>query len=521
MLDVHALADRVGPTLLRVVVAPEETGCVGDVVITEPGHIPKVAQGDLVLGVAVTNAQEAVDLARGCGADHAAAVLLKPPLATDETVVTAAVETGITLVEVRSGTAWAQLVWLIRAALTGTGSDGSEQRSPAHPGLSDLFRLADAAADVVDAPVTIEDARSQVLAYSARQDLTDPARVSTIMGRRQPDDVLAKFRERGTFRELVRGSSAVFVPAQQDGTLPRLVVPIRMGGELLGSLWAVVPGEVSEQRATAFADTAPLVALQLLRWRAVADAARQRSAELVHRVLDGADGWRAAAKELAVSNEQHRVVAIDAAASEEPAEGHRLAMWEWITKGVGRQPPVTEVGGVLFALVPEHARSGGWSALRAALATHDVVPRPLVAVGTAVGVGELSRSRDEAEELLGLLRAGLVEERVAVHDELWHRLVLTRMADTATDAGVGALGPIRQLAEHDHAQGTNYLDTLHAWLRHPGDPRAASRELRVHPNTFRYRMKRLVTLVDLDLDDPDVRSALLVQLLAGQWARHG
>ena len=47
---------------------------------------------------------------------------------------------------------------------------------------------------MVDAPVTIEDANSRVLAYSARQELTDPARVATIMGRRMPDDVLARFR---------------------------------------------------------------------------------------------------------------------------------------------------------------------------------------------------------------------------------------------------------------------------------------------------------------------------------------
>jgi hypothetical protein len=42
------------------------------------------------------------------------------------------------------------------------------------------------------------------------------------------------------FRELPRGRTTIFVPRQKDGTLPRLIVPIRMGGELLGSMWAVV-----------------------------------------------------------------------------------------------------------------------------------------------------------------------------------------------------------------------------------------------------------------------------------------
>ncbi|GAA2790207.1 PucR family transcriptional regulator [Saccharopolyspora taberi] len=518
MLDIRALIERVGPTLLRTVILPESTDCVGDVVIAEPEQPPRAAQGDLVLGVAVRGSGQAAALARDCGAEGAAALLLKPPLSGDPAVVAAAQEAGIALVEVRAGTAWAQLVWLIRAALAGTATQETDTRGPP---LGDLFRLADAVADVVDAPVTIEDAHSQVLAYSARQDLTDPARISTIMGRKQPDDVLAKFRARGTFRQLSKGRSAIFVPAQGDGTLPRLVVPIRMGGELLGSMWAVVPGEVSEERSTAFADTAPLVALQLLRWRAVADAERQRSAEQVRQLLEGGERWRTAATELAVSQDPHRVVALGVSASAEQAEGHRLAIWEWITRGVGRRPLVTEIGNVLYALVPDRPGQGGWPVLRAALTASEDEPKPLVAVGTAVGVADLARSRAEADELLALLRAGQVRKRVAVYEDLWHLLVLSRMAGASTDAGVASLGPLPLLREHDRDQGTEYLSTLHAWLRHPGDPRTASRDLRVHPNTFRYRMKRITQLVDVDLDDADVRAALLVQLLAERWAQHG
>lgn len=529
MLDVQALIERVGPTLLRTAHQPDTAECVGDVVIAEPGAASPVTDGDLVLGVAVSERDTALELLRECAANRAAGLLLKPPLCCDDAVLAAAGEYGLALVEVRADTAWAQLVWLIRAALAGTTVDEGDSRPAARvgsAGLGDLFRLADAVADVVDAPVTIEDAHSQVLAYSARQDLTDPARVSTIMGRKQPDDVLAKFRARGTFRKLTRGSSAIFVPAQQDGTLPRLIMPIRMGGELLGSMWAVVSGEVSDERATAFADTAPLVALQLLRWRAVADAERQRSAELVRRVLDGADGWRAAANELALPSEPHRVVAIEVGRSDGSSEGHRLAMWEWITKGIGRRPLVAEIGGVLYALVPDRSGQGGWPTLRDALLDHvehtaATEPRPLIAVGSPVPVAELARSRSQAEEVLGLLRNGRVSDAVADFEQLWHVLALNRMAGAALDAGVGTVGPLPVLREHDRTQGTDYLATLHVWLRHPGEPRAASAELRVHPNTFRYRMKRLTAIVELDLDDPDVRSALSVQLLAERWAHHG
>ncbi|HEY0807224.1 MAG TPA: PucR family transcriptional regulator, partial [Pseudonocardiaceae bacterium] len=277
MLTVQGVVDRVGPTLLRAVLIAPTPRQVNDVVIAEPGRRGQLAAGDLVLGAAVGTGRDAVELIRHAGERGAAAVLLKPPASAQATVVAAGRSAGTSLVEVRSGTGWAQLVWLLRTVLDADAETDPKDIGPS--GLTDLFRLADAVAAVVDAPVTIEDANSRVLAYSARQDRTDPARVSTIMGRRVPDDVLARFRSRGVFRDLSRGGNPIYVAAQPDGTLPRLIVPIRMGGELLGSMWAVVADRVPDARAAAFADAGQVVALHLLRRRARVDAQRQHSAE--------------------------------------------------------------------------------------------------------------------------------------------------------------------------------------------------------------------------------------------------
>jgi PucR-like helix-turn-helix protein len=513
VITVQGVVDRVGPTLLHVRLGGAATH-VKDVVIAETGRKDQVADGDLVLGVSVHAVKEAVELIRHCAAQGAAAVLLKPPLPARSAVRSAAEAAGLAVVEVHAGAAWAQVVWLLRSVLDAAADElEGDTRSS---GLGDLFRLADAAAAVVDAPVTIEDANSRVLAYSARQDRTDSARVSTIMGRRVPDDVLARFRSRGVFRELSRGRTTIFVPAQQDGTLPRLIVPIRMGGELLGSMWAVVPGPVGDDRAAAFADTAPVVALHLLRRRATEDAERQRSAELVRGVLEGSGSVRLAAAELDLANEPHRVVAI-ASRADDPlgAEGMRLALWERITAGVGRRPAVAELHDVLYAVVPDRSGEGGWPALRAALAD-DRTP-PLVAAGPAVPLTELVTSRTLADETLALLRAGLLEGPVTSHEQAWPVVVLHRTAVAAAGSGATEFGPLPRLRAQDESSGTAYVDTLYEWLRHPGDPRAASRALRIHPNTLRYRMGKLTELAGVDLEDPDVRLALLAQLTTLRW----
>jgi hypothetical protein len=499
-------------------VPASDAAAVTDVVIAEAVGKTAVAAGDLVLGVSVAATSDAVALVRHAGAKEAAAVLLKPPLAAQQQVCTAARGAGTSVVEVHPQTAWAQLVWLLRTVLDAAAEES--ERDPVSGehtgGLGDLFRLADAVASVVDAPVTIEDTNSRVLAYSARQDLTDQARVATVMGRRIPDDVLAKFRSRGVFRELSRGRRAIFVPAQPDGTLPRLIVPIRMGGELLGSMWAVVDAEVPEERAAAFADAGPVVALHLLRRRASTDAKRRRDGDVLRGLLDGSASHRLAAAELELDAEAYRVVAVEPAGREQlnpaDAEGARLALTERIASGIARRP-VAELHGVLYTVVPEGVAGEDWPALRDSLAGG-----PLLAAGEPGAPDELARSREEADETLGLLRAGLLSGRAAGYAQVWVTLVLHRAASAAKSAGVTELGPLRTLRELDATTGTSYLDTLYQWLSHAGDPRAASAALNIHPNTLRYRLRRLVEHSGLDLEDSDTRLALLAQLVTLRWS---
>jgi sugar diacid utilization regulator len=165
--------------------------------------------------------------------------------------------------------------------------------------------------------------------------------------------------------------------------------------------------------------------------------------------------------------------------------------------------------------VPDGKGPGSWAELRAALAQQPGVHR--VAAGAPVEIGELAKSREQADEILDMLRAGLLPGQVGSFDDVWTALVLHRTAAAAAAVQVTELGPLGRLRAHDGDNRTEYLDTLYQWLRFPGDPRAAANALRIHPNTFRYRMRRLAELVPVNLDDPEVRLALLVQLVSLHW----
>ncbi|MFJ6694897.1 PucR family transcriptional regulator [Streptomyces sp. NPDC091272] len=72
--------------------------------------------------------------------------------------------------------------------------------------------------------------------------------------------------------------------------------------------------------------------------------------------------------------------------------------------------------------------------------------------------------------------------------------------------------PVTRLAAYDAKHRSQLVETLNAWLDAFGDVPAAAASGRVHPNTFRYRIRRVAEVAGADLRDPSVRFALMLQL---------
>ena len=500
MLPVTALVQTLGGLLTSAVTV--EGAAVDDLTIAEPAAGIVGQRDDLVLGVGIETAEAATALVAASAAEGAGGVVLRRGLARRRVVRDQARQHGIALVELAEHASWAHVVWLLRGVID-RAAVGAGRREDA-PVQDDLFALADAAAALVDAPVTIEDAQSRVLAYSSRQDLADPARVSTIVGRRVPDEVLATMRAQGVFRRLARSSDPVFVPAS-GGTKPRLVIPVRAGGEWLGSIWAVVAERPPAPVVGELVQTSSVVALHLLRLRAQADLSRRVAVDRLRSVLSGnptgADDWLPPAP--------WRVVALGGEA--EPAR--LLDLWESVSRRhAWNQPLLADLDGRGYAVVrdTEEPSPGTWRWLADVLAEVRGEGLALTARAgrTAYAAGELGRSRAEAQEADRVLGDA---EPVATHEEVWAEVTIAR---AVVPLRADALGPLAALREHDDQHGSDYQRTLAAWLDHPGAPAQAARAIHVHPNTMRYRMSRIADLAGLDLDDATVRLAVRLQLAA-------
>lgn len=462
--------------------------------------------GDVFLAVGVRSAADAVRLAARA---RAAAVLVRAEAEPGPDVGEAARAQGLVILLVDPAVSWSQIAGIVY----GLVQEGRE--TEAGRGPSDLSALADTIAAAVGGAVTIEDQMSRVVAYSGPQQGTDRARLDTILGRRVPDPVRELFERTGVFTHLATSQEPLFVPpSPAHGLDGRMVAAVRVGRELLGSLWVTCDRPLSAPRARVLTEGARTVALHLLRARVSADLERQVESELVIQVLEGSPDSAAALSRLGLPPRRFRVIALQAHTAHERHSAILLA-FERATTGFGWSRPgrSTLFGNTVYTVLPcgeEPEEACAWlrETVRG-LPGHVVVT---AGVGGPADPADLPASKQEADESLAL-HASLPEGAPpVVYDDSWDAILLRRLRTAADSGRRPGRGPVAELARHDAAHATRYVLTLRAWLGAHGDQAEAARLLGVHPNTVRYRMRRMSGLADLGLDDPERRLALTIAL---------
>ena len=126
------------------------------------------------------------------------------------------------------------------------------------------------------------------------------------------------------------------------------------------------------------------------------------------------------------------------------------------------------------------------------------------------GLDGVGASRREADEVLDVLAGS--DRPLATIDAVRAQVILHRLRAVAAANPELAVGRVATLAEHDAARGTSWIQTLRAYFDAYGDMAAAAARVNVHPNTFRYRLRRISEVFGLDLDDPDERLVAELQL---------
>jgi hypothetical protein len=373
----------------------------------------------------------------------------------------------------------------------------------------DLFEVANSLAGMVNAPVTIEDRDTVVVAYSGGDQDVDEARVGTILSRQVPVRFRDAIARAGVFERLERSDEVFVVDLPEVQMVPRAVVAVRDQDRLVGSIWAAVGGAPTPEQEAVLLAAAPVVAARLRSERERADVVRRERVRLVADLVSGGEGAEEAATRL--SRGPWAVVAMRSATDELPPD-----LWSAFDLHLSAIAPAAvcaSVGDTIFGVLPA-AAAGRIMADFAERVRRRA--RVVVGIGPAAdrasGLGESRAVAEQvAEAVLRMGRFGAVSELAdAWVDVLAHRVEPLLRAHPAAS-------PLSRLEEYDATHQAGLVDAVRAFLVE-GEVAPAAERLHVHPNTLRNRLRRAREACALDLADPDTRLALMIAMRArGPW----
>ena len=438
-------------------------------------------------------------------------------------------DAGVALVAVHPQARWDRVYSLVRGVL-----DDNSRRQRADPidadllaTDTDLFGLAQTIARSTGGMVSIEDERSQVLAYSASDESADDLRKLSILGRKGPAEYLRVLQQWGVFDKLRNGDDVVDVPAHAEmGTKRRLVVSIRQppeegGGRprLLGSIWVQQGGQALAAEASVVLRGAAAVAANMISRDSNAPTAEALNIQRLFGARGGGADMSSLAASLSISTSGPAAVVGFAQVAKD--ESHRPDVAELANalrlRASSLQPDsVTAViGGRAYVLFPRfHSmrRVTSWASQVVVQLQRQTAVELHAAIAAPVdGCGEVATARSEVDRVLDGTAGTSTKERVSTLASSRTTVLLGEIL-TLIDREPKLRDPrIGRLIDYDDSHSSGLLESAETYLAHHGDVRRAAVYLQIHPNTLRYRMRRVRDVTGIDLGNPPDR--LLTELL--------
>lgn len=441
-----------------------------------------------------------------------------------DAVSAASLRAGIPVIRVGERISWRLFDALLAQLL---GEHRSSEDTHRDRGAEPLFALTNELAEFFGGSVAIEDLGRRIIAYSSVPgQLIDRLRTQGILTRKVPD---SPFND-DQYRTVLRSEVPIKYPRLDDEE-PRVAYAIHAGTLPLGTIWAIDASglpELTAEQEERMRSAAALAASHMLDDLRVRRATQQPREDRLRTLLDGNDVGGSEFAELGIS-EEHGAVLL--AFSPERREHSPLPaqLRSLVQRHLALQRPeaVTAMrGGRVYALV-EHAGSRSPRDLvEPVLPVIDRLLGPGVRValpGVAARPGDVAPLRDLATRLFDVSPAGPGDspasptDRLLTVDALRPALVFERASALFAEAPELRSPAIERVIEADPL----VADTIVAWCGAFGNVARTARELGIHENTVRYRLKRADEHYGVDLYDPDTLLAAWLQLRSGSGSAPG
>lgn len=440
---------------------------------------------------------------------------IRPPVAIfvkqpSDALVGKAVRAGSAVVAVEPQARWERVYQLVNHVL-----EHHRDRATDDSG-TDLFGLAQSLADRIHGMVSIEDAQSHVLAYSASNDGADELRRLSILGRAGPPEHLKWLDQWGIFDALRAGDEVVRVAERPElGLRPRLAIGIhqpaigaRRPPAFAGTIWVQQGAQPLADDADEMLRGAAVLAARIMSRLAARPSTHARRVQQLLGLADTESGPQSGdvavvARELGIAADGNAaLIGFDTADSRA-----RLAdVLALSASAFRRDAQVASNGSRIYVLLPHTATArsvNSWArGTIAALRTELGVDLRAAIAAPVAGLAAVAAARTEVDRVLDSAERHPISIGQVTSLAEARTTVLLDEIVTLVGADIRLVDPrVRDLRTQDPV----LAETLRAYLDSFGDFGAAAQSLQVHPNTVRYRVRRIEKLLSTSLADPDVR----------------
>jgi hypothetical protein len=382
----------------------------------------------------------------------------------------------------------------------------------------DLFSIIDAAGELLNVPIVLEDAEFRVLAWSKGQQAADEERVSGILERQAQPWLIAVLRSRGDIARLIGSPEPIFVEPASDQAKPRMACRVQHDGPHMGYLWASTETPFDSQQTAHFRAAAQAIAVRMSRTGGQGTTEQDD----LKAVLLGTAAAEQAAVRLGLSTAKATVLAAapcrpapDAAFGETASDVLRLYLTTVHPRSLIARHDRATYAVLLWPASTDDAEAMARSTRiarelwdRAALRG-----RIVLAVSAAVGEpGRIPSAKSQVDRVTGLQQQYPAAPRVAAFEDVQLLYALSRLRGALRQDGEILAGAVYLLERHDRRHRTQLLATLRCYLDHFGDTNAAAAQMHLHPNTFRYRLQRIREVSGFDPRDAQMRFLAELQL---------
>lgn len=392
----------------------------------------------------------------------------------------------------------------------------------------DIQVLVDDLARLIKRPITVEDTKGALIAYSAHEYPVDPVRMETLLRKGASKSTIDVLKRHGVYEAINSSSGVVRVKAVPEiGFHSRIAVAVRSRREVLGYLWVKDDGgPLLPQDEAAIIRASKVMAHNFPGVEPLLPAPVPRACSFVEQLLS-ADGKLSPAElrarsrgwelnppfqVMVMANKPSRVSVNPTILLEKVDDFFKVKKVNVMASNYRNE--------IVIIVSGESSHRVKDIALDLSRYLDEAGFRQFIGLGCAyTDLALVQKSYHEASESIIIgARLHLDDDepfldygQVALYD-------LVRCMSKCKAKGAYGRELVRHIVLYDRLNGTELIRTLEALLDYGGKRREAAKYLNVHPNTLDYRLKRINQMFQSPLDDPSIRLAVHLWIKAIKYS---